>query len=85
MPGVGVRVPGSCRPLPASAAQVIKFDGKALIDMFSLADVAGLAGAEKADVTVEGSVDEERKAAVAAAAAARAASGVADVDDEDDE
>jgi len=44
--------------------------------MFSLADIAGLAGAATADVHVEGTVDEERKASAATAASADAASAM---------
>lgn len=64
-----------CPPVlsaPTSLSQVLTFDGKPLIDMFSLADVPGIAGAAEATISVAGTVDEARIAASAEAKAADA-------------
>lgn len=63
---------------PSSLA--LTFDGKPLIDMFSLADVPGIAGAAEATISVAGTVDRARVAATSEAKAADAAAS-ADMDE----
>lgn len=77
------------RAVVRSRSQVLTFDGKPLIDMFSLADVPGIAGVAEATIAVAGTVDEARVAAAAEAKAADAGASAgmdeaaADGDDDD--
>jgi hypothetical protein len=65
-----------------AVSQVVKFANKALIDMFSLADIEGIKGAAEAAIEVEGTVDETRKTSRAADATAAAEMDAATAADE---